>query len=114
MSKMVHVTQKNPLTREQIDQIFAEAEKQWDYIVALYKLALEPAVMWDDIVKVYGYPVVSDATNKYIFEKAIAFDAKHHPKVLSGGGWMNNGFGTEPMSDWTVTYDGAMEVKGEG
>lgn len=90
-----------PLPKDVIDKIFEEAEHQSDYVIALYKIAYPS--LWDMISKVNGWPRVSIATHEYLFQKAIAFDIVHHPRVQAGGAWMNNGFGSEKeMKDWIV------------
>jgi hypothetical protein len=82
------------ITTEQIDQVFASADTQWDYWVALYRLAYGDD--WDRVKFVEGWPTVNSEMNDYIFRKAIAFDQHHHPNVLAGGVWMNKGFSGSP------------------
>jgi hypothetical protein len=40
-----------------------------------------------------GFPRVCKATGEYI-KKFIEFDRYHHPNVINGGLWLNNGWGT--------------------
>lgn len=82
------------LPKEEINRIFEEAEHQGDYTIGLYRAIYPDWDEWPDNQSVDGYPRVCRAMNNYIFEKAIAFDAKHHPDVMKGGMWMNNGFGS--------------------
>lgn len=100
-----------PLPKEKIDKAFNEAEHQTEYTIALYRIAYP--TLWDQIEKVHGWPKVSKTTNEYIFGKAIEFDREHHPNVMAGGLWMNNGFGSkEDAKDWTV-YPTEVRLKGE-
>jgi len=90
------------LSEAQIDKIFEEAKDQSDYIVGIYRLVFPD---WDDIEAVNGWPTISKKTSEYIFDKAMEFDAKHHPDVIMGGMWMNNGFSTldgEHLALWEV------------
>lgn len=89
-----------PLTKQQIDDIFASAKHQLDYWIALYRRVYPD---WDNIKSVTGYPAVSKTTQHYIWKLAIEFDQKHHPEVFAGGVWMNKGFAmVEDVADWTV------------
>lgn len=91
------------LSKETIDTIFATAKVQWDYVFGLYRTAIDN---WDSVIKVNGYPEVSPNTSEYIWQKAIRYDKEYHPDVLSGGAWMNNGWGIDKtMPDWAVQYD---------
>lgn len=90
------------LTKDMIDEVFKNAKTQADYIVGLYKLVYPD---WDSISKVLGYPAVSDATNTYIFKKAIDWDYWNARNVISGGAWMNHGFSgykDNGVPDWMV------------
>ncbi len=90
-----------PLTQETIDEVFAEATHQLDYVLGLYRKAYP--TLWDRIKSVAGYPKVSKITSEYIYGKAIEFDKEHHSKVFAGGAWLNSGFSTdEGLKDWTV------------
>lgn len=100
-----------PLTKADIDHIFEAAQHQYDYVLGLYRLAFGDA--YDHISKMKGWPTISDATAKYIYGLAIAFDKKHHPGVFAGGAWMNKGMSSEKdFPDWQVRLcDGVMEVE---
>ena len=88
------------LSKETIDEIFESAKDQYDYAIALYKIAFTD---FEIINEIDGHPKVSKNTATYIFDKAIAFDKIHHPDVINGGLWLNKGFGSsEDMKDWTV------------
>ena len=77
------------LDRQAVNMVFQNAKNQGEYIIGLYRMVYPD---WDRIVKVNGFPRVSDADGQHLFEQAIAFDRREHPDVLSGGGWLNNGF----------------------
>jgi hypothetical protein len=69
--------------------------------VALYRLVYGDD--WDAAVGVDGWPKVSPATAKYLFEKFIELDRRCHRGVLPGGLWLNVGFGQdESIPDWKV------------
>ena len=88
------------LNELEVDELFRVSEHQADVLVGLYSMVYPS---WDDIAKVQGYPKISDATNKKLFEKFIKFDLKHHPEVMAGGCWMNNGFsGEKDIAEWHV------------
>jgi len=97
------------LKEAQIDQIFAEEEQstlphQANIIVKLYKLAIP--VNWESIAKLTDYPKCSKNLTNYLFRKFIEFDKKYHPNVVSGGAWVDKGFGTDDMlPDNTVAVD---------
>ena len=98
------------LPKSAIDGAFKGAGHQAEYCTKLYSLAFG-APRWKRIKQLDGYPVVSPATGQYIFEKAIAFDRKHHPDVQAGGLWMNRGFGSSgyDLPDWKVRLCGWKE-----
>lgn len=107
-----------PLPKEKIDDIFDKAESQYDYWSALYRVAFPN---WDDIKKIKGFPHVSEETNSYIIAKCIEWDdahnlvSEHGLPVLSGGLWINKGFGTAFHGeycdiDWMIDVSG-VEVK---
>ena len=91
------------LTKQKIDDIFQNAEIQSDYWFSLYRHVFPE---WDNIESIDGHPRTSKNTSNYIFDKAIAFDKENHPKVISGGLWMNSGFGSkDDMKDWEVNFN---------
>ncbi len=95
------------LTKEKIDKIFSDTINQYEYLIELYK---EVFPQWKKIKKLVGYPLCNKKTAEYIFEKAIAFDKKHHPEVLHGGLWLNYGFSIDQnMKDWKVKQCAFME-----
>ena len=63
---------------------------QGQILIAFYRIAFPN---WDAIVKIDGYPRVSEATWKYIMDKFMAFDRHNHPDVVPGGMWcLGSGF----------------------
>lgn len=91
------------LSKDTIDTIFEMANEQGDYCLSLYSYAIPN---WNAVISVNGYPKVNQETADYIFGKAIEYDKVHHPDVLSGGLWLNYGFGVdEHCEPWTVQYD---------
>ncbi len=88
------------LDQEAVEELFRVSEHQADVLVGLYSMVYPN---WDDIAKVEGHPKISDTTNKLLFEKFIKFDQEHHPEVMAGGCWMNNGFsGEQNIAEWYV------------
>lgn len=87
------------ISKDQIDTIFADAEHQQDYVLALYASAYGED--WPRVKLVKEWPLISSDTNDYIFKQAMKFDAKHHPDVFRGGAWMNNGFnGSDEVTEF--------------
>jgi len=77
------------LNRQAVNMVFQNARTQGDYVIGLYRLVYPG---WDNIVKVNGFPTVSDTDGAHLFQQAIAFDRREHPDVMAGGAWLNNGF----------------------
>jgi len=75
-----------------IDACFRGKHHQTEVLLALYRKVYP---MWDDIKTIDGYPKVDDETHMYISGRFIAFDRKHHPDVMPGGAWLNQGFGSD-------------------
>ncbi len=77
---------------------------QAEIMLAFYRMAFPK---WDDIVKIEGWPRVSEATWKYIHGLFSEFDRRMHPDVLPGGAWgLGSGFsGNEARNtvpDWKI------------
>lgn len=88
------------LTKEQVDQVFEKAEHQEEAIIGLYKLVFPE---WDNIASIAGFPYVGHGLSEYIWQKCIQFDKAHHPNVMPGGMWLNNGWSTKDGLDgWSV------------
>jgi len=80
-----------PLDRDKLESLFENETHHADILIKVFKMVFPD---WDNIKSVGGFPRISQKTNKWFFDKFIKFDKVHHPKVLNGGLWMNNGFGT--------------------
>lgn len=87
---------KVTLTKEQIDACFEGETHQGDVIIKLYKL-LHPD--WDKIKKFNGFPRAGDGVWEYIMKKFRDFDEVHHPNVIKGGVWINNGWSSYNSAD---------------
>jgi hypothetical protein len=105
------------LSKDQIDRIFDRVDNQIephqvDVLILLYK---EVFPDWERIAMVDGFPRITERTSKYLFQRFIEFDDKHHrvrgshKKVMLGGLWMDKGFSAtevpESLNDWEVWYD---------
>lgn len=89
-----------PLTKASIDAVFEKSEHQARATEEIYRLVL-PEMFDPACVKVKGWPSVNHETSKYLLGKFIEFDRKHHPSVMAGGLWLNNGFSTtDVISAW--------------
>ena len=80
----------------------------WDNIPndPIYRLVFP---RWDDIEAIEKWPTVNPFTWKAICRMAMDFDKIHHPDVVNGGLWMNNGFSTvdgSALRDWHVSLEG--------
>jgi hypothetical protein len=96
------------ITKEQIEQIFASSNHQAEVVEALYRLAFPD---YDDIVKLDGFPEAGERLSKLIWDKFFEFDFAHHPDVMPGGRWMNNGFSTnKKLGDWEVDTSQVKKV----
>lgn len=87
------------IAKKRVDEIFAAAEDQVEYIIALYK---EVYPRWDDIASVDGYPHCGEDLHRCLMKQAMAFDAAHHVS-FPGGAWMNKGFArNRTLKPWQV------------
>ena len=82
----------NLITRKQIETLVENAKHQKDVINGVYELIFQEN--WDRLEQVGGFPICSNAFSEFMFNICIDFDQKHHPNVVAGGMWMNNGFST--------------------
>lgn len=93
-----------PLPKERIEAIFASAQHQSEYVLALYRLAIPD---FDNVIEVDGFPRAHPTVIDCVFALAIEFDRRHHPNVLPGGMWLNHGFSADPtLPPWTVSVEG--------
>ena len=94
------MNRKVKVDKKIIDACF-EVEHQADAMVNLYKLVFPD---WNEIAKIDGFPRCDKDLCVYICRCFIAFDEKHHPNVIKGGLWLNNGFsslGADDL-DWEI------------
>lgn len=94
------------LSEGAIQACFENQTQQGDVLIAIYRLVFPD---WDDIEQIEGWPTVNDKTWKAIARMFMDFDKVHHPTVLAGGAWMNNGFSTvhgAKLRDWEVSLQG--------
>lgn len=88
-------------------------ESQGDALVKLYKFVFPE---WDQIDKINGWPRTNRKFSEAMFSAWIEFDRKVNERIrklepwsmgiMPGGGWMNNGFGTdEDIPDNTIRVD---------
>ncbi len=102
------------LAKEEIDSIFEEHTHQLDVALALYRIVYPD---WDDIKSLDGWPKAGKEVGKYLMEKFITFDRKHHHSArisrgdirdrgcMPGGLWLNKGFSAidnEDVHPWDV------------
>ena len=90
------------LDKEAAEELFVSSSHQADVIIGLYKMAYPD--VWDKIASLKGFPKVNKHTAEELCRMFIDFDIKHHPKVMSGGLWLNNGFSSSGnyLDDWQV------------
>lgn len=103
------------LDKEKVRALFENGtfNHQADILIAIYKMVYPD---YGYIEKIDGWPTINQNTWRIISKWFQEFDLKHHPRVLRGGLWMNNGFsghGGEALADWevdettaTITYRG--------
>lgn len=77
------------LDMEKVKELFENSEHQGKVLIGLYKMVFPD---WEEIKKIDGWPAVNPETWKDIASLFRQFDKKHHPGVLPGGLWLNNGF----------------------
>lgn len=89
------------LTKDAIRAVFAAAVHQQDYVVGLHKLVY--GEVWGRIAVATGYCRCSVEMNHFIFDLAMAWDARL-PNVMKGGAWMNWGFSSVgmPATGWEI------------
>lgn len=96
------------LDKERVKVLFGIYNHQADVMIALCKMVYPE---WDRIETIgddtMTWPSVNNKTWKAICEMFMTFDQQHHPDVMNGGLWMNNGFSWEEdretdLVDWEV------------
>lgn len=101
--------QKFTISEQEINACFEGKEHQMDVLSALYRLVYDGSSSerpsFDDVATVQGWPQTNDNVSMYIMRKFADFDAVHHPEVINGGLWLNNGFSTldnDDLGEWEV------------
>ena len=91
------------LNRDAVKTLFEESKNQHDLLIGLYKMVFPE---WNNIEKMNGFPVVNKWTSEELSRLFIQFDREHHPGVINGGLWLDNGFSgfeyNPPLKDWEV------------
>lgn len=75
--------------QQEVRDTFEKSESQSDVLLALYRMVIPD---FDGMVQYNGWPKAGKAINEFIFRLFMRFDSQHHPGVMHGGLWMNNGF----------------------
>lgn len=89
--------------QHQLQKIFEKADHQNSALIGIYKLILPE---WNRIERLEGFPEVGQEMWQYICNLFIDFDQRHHPKVLSGGLWINSGFSSSAdLGPWEINLD---------
>jgi len=98
--EVIKMNRKVTVTKKIIDACF-DVDHQADAMVNLYKLVYPD---WDSIRKIDGFPRAGKELCVYICRSFIKFDEKHHPDVIKGGLWFNNGFSSLNTDDldWEI------------
>jgi len=80
--------------------IFDKANHQQDALLDIYRLFIPN---FDDIKKIENWPSCGQRMWKWICDQFVDFDAVHHPNVVKGGIWINNGFSCDrKLDDWKL------------
>jgi len=88
------------LDKKKVDALFAEGEHQAEVMTDLFRMIYPN---WDDVEKVLDFPTANEFTRRELCGRFVAFDKQHHPAVMAGGLWLNNGFSNdETLADWEV------------
>lgn len=94
---------------EHLWEVLPQPTHQAELILAFYRLAFPN---WDDLVKIDGYPLVSERTWKYIWEKCAAFDKRMHPDVMPGGSWaLGAGFSGPHSAEERMIPDWKIDLR---
>jgi len=87
--------------KSEVDELFEKSEHQSEVLIGLYRKVFPD---FDDIEKINGFPHCGREMALHICGKLMEFDRKHHPNVLSGGLWLNNGFSADDsLKPWGVS-----------
>ncbi len=103
---------KNPKTVKELQAnlqtIFEESDHQNVVLAKIYRLVFPD---WEQIERIEGFPQVGQALWKYICNLFIEFDRDHHPGVLNGGAWINQGFSSNPdLGPWEINLQNCTVI----
>lgn len=94
------------ITKEQIDQIFEEAEKPEDYLISFIHLSVSK----EDFQKAVnvGFTLVGSGLYEYLYKKGLEFDRKYYDEngipAFPGGLLLNYGPSFDPsLEPWDLT-----------
>ena len=86
--------------KDKIEAVFEKATNQEEALIELYKLVFPD---WEEIITIRNWPSCGKTMWGFICKKFIEFDRKHHPKIMAGGIWLNNGFScNKQLNDWDI------------
>lgn len=89
--------------KESIKAIFEASQHQQEALVGIYKLYVND---WERIRRIHGWPKCGRKMWLWTCEEFVSFDRQHHPDVVSGGLWMDNGFSCSTrIGDWEVSLE---------
>lgn len=109
------------LSEKRVKEIFDNAIDSSEAAIALYGEVI-PDITSQKVEGITGWPSINKKTAEELMGKFIKLDIEVKRRdgrsFLSGGLWMNNGFGTlngENLKDWEVSLDGVkVHFKEEG
>lgn len=95
-----------------LEELSETSEHQVDFSVGVYKRVFPD---WDEIDMIEGHPKTGKELGLLIWDHAIAFDKTHHPGVVTGGLWLNKGFGTDDkLGPFEIGMEGVRVFYREG
>ena len=101
-------TNNSSALKGHIRDIFRKHDHQENVLIDLYKMVFPD---WDRIKKIEGFPEAGSALWKFICDRFMDFDRKHHPDCLKGGAWMNSGFSASSQLDpWEISLDNCKVI----
>ena len=94
--------------KDYVKTIFEAYDHQSDILIGLYKMIFPD---WNQIEKIKESPEAGHDLWRFICDKFIEFDSKHHPKVFRGGAWLNSGFSSNGEVDpWKINFENCRVI----
>ena len=94
--------------QKHLQKIFEESDNQNSVLVRLYQLLFPD---WEKIERLEGFPEVGQALWSYICNLFIEFDRQHHPGIMKGGTWINQGFSSNTDLDpWEINLQNCKVI----